>query len=375
MTAPASIGELDLLASLDIEVLEVANDNALTLQDSDSGWFERICPTRGQRIDLSDLSDACPYLENFLIDCLDFWDTGATRLHSGSWIQRDATGTECALDAWAVQTGAHRFLLVRLLGEEFEERRAALQAVRDSRLSNEKLGYDNRLLTRINELKSEFLASMSHELRTPLTAILGFSNLLADGTAGPLNAEQSRFVQHVVNASHHLLGLINDVLDLSKMEAGHMILNREAFAFATVLREVLATIRPLAQVKQIELVAEGDLDADIYADRVRAKQILYNLLSNAIKFTPNTGCVSVQAAVLPPSLEISVSDTGIGIPIEEQDAIFEKFHQVGAHSSQGTGLGLAITRRLVEQHGGSISVNSVPGQGSRFTFTLALAER
>jgi signal transduction histidine kinase len=366
---------MEILASLDIEVLDVLDDNSLILRDSHADWFERLCPARDHRIPPDDLADYCPYLENFLVDCMPFWTAGGTRLHSGNWVQRDVTGEECALDAWAVQAGGRRFLLVRRLGDEFEERRAALQSARDSRLSNEKLDMRNREVERINQLKSEFLASMSHELRTPLNSILGFTELLADGTAGRLNQEQFDFVEHVANASHHLLALINDVLDLSKIEAGHMTLDREAFPIRAALDEVLSIVRPLAKVKQIQLAARGDLDADIYADRIRVKQILYNLLSNAIKFTPNSGSVLVETALTPADLSISVSDNGIGIPIEEQNAIFEKFHQAAPNSAQGTGLGLAITKRLVEQHGGTISVTSAPGSGSRFTFTLGLAAR
>jgi signal transduction histidine kinase len=226
---------------------------------------------------------------------------------------------------------------------------------------------------RVNQLKSEFLASMSHELRTPLNAIVGFSRLLEEQNVGTLNAEQMNYVQHVAKASHHLLALINDILDLSKIEAGYLELNPECFELSEALAEVLSTIRPLARTKNINMAIRVSNRDTIYADRLRFKQILYNLLSNAIKFTPEFGDVSIDYSKKATSVLINVADNGIGIPVDEQEAIFEKFHQAHAYASEakeGSGLGLAITRRLVEAHGGSIWVASRPGFGARFSFTL-----
>jgi PAS domain S-box-containing protein len=233
----------------------------------------------------------------------------------------------------------------------------------------------NRELQRASHLKSQFLASMSHELRTPLNAIVGFSDLLADETAGSLNEKQKRFVNHVRNGSSHLLRLINDVLDISKVEAGQMELHPEDLDFQDVLPEVLSLVRPLAMQGNVRLETDV-VPTHVRADRVRLKQVLYNLLSNAIKFTPPGGQVTIESRPQGALAHISVIDTGVGIPLEDQDKIFEEFRQVGESSKgikEGTGLGLAISSRIVALHGGDIWVESEPGKGSRFTVALPAA--
>jgi PAS domain S-box-containing protein len=246
--------------------------------------------------------------------------------------------------------------------------------------ANAELEMTNRELERANRLKSEFLASMSHELRTPLHTIIGFSELLGEELEGPLNEKQHRFVQHIHKDSLHLLELINDVLDISKIEADRLELRPEAFDFTALIAESLASVRSLAEAKSHILESASDVPTAVEADRLRIKQILVNLLSNAIKFTPEGGRIRVEARVRDSFVVVSVTDTGIGIPVEEHDSIFDKFHQVGETTKgvrEGTGLGLAITKRLVEQHGGRISVESEPRRGSTFVFTLPLesAER
>src|SRR6185369_2115139 len=241
--------------------------------------------------------------------------------------------------------------------------------------SNAELELTNRELERANRLKSEFLASMSHELRTPLHTIIGFSELLAEELEGPLNEKQKRFVRHIHTDSLHLLELINDVLDISKIEADRLELRPEAFDFTALAAESLASVRSLAEAKSHLLETALDVPTAVEADRLRIKQVLVNLLSNAIKFTPEGGRIRLEAGVHEAFVVVSVSDTGVGIPVEEHDFIFDKFHQVGATTKgvrEGTGLGLAITKRLVEQHGGSISVQSQPQEGSTFLFTLPL---
>jgi PAS domain S-box-containing protein len=244
--------------------------------------------------------------------------------------------------------------------------------------SNQELELRNREVERATKLKSKFLASMSHELRTPLNAIVGFSDLLDEQTAGQLNDKQKRFVNHIRQGSAHLLQLINDILDLSKIEAGQVELRCEGFQIKDVLPEVLSTIRPLAMAKNIQIEQKMESDQHVYADRVRFKQILYNLLSNAVKFTPKAGRIDIDCHGDGNSVCISVTDTGVGIRAEDQAVIFEEFRQVegpAGTTQEGTGLGLAITKRLVEQQGGGISLESVFGKGSRFTFTLPAGSR
>jgi PAS domain S-box-containing protein len=239
--------------------------------------------------------------------------------------------------------------------------------------ANKELELRNREVERANRLKSEFLASMSHELRTPLNAIIGFSDLLAEQIAGALSSKQQRFVNHIQQGARHLLALINDILDLSKVEAGRLELSRENVPVAMVLADVLTSIRPAAAAKSIAVHSSIGPDVTVFADRIRFKQILFNLLSNAVKFTPEGGKIWVEATERRGRLTVSVSDTGLGIPIEEQEAIFDAFHQAGATTKgikEGTGLGLAITRRLVEEHGGRIWVESEPGKGARLSFTI-----
>ena len=226
-----------------------------------------------------------------------------------------------------------------------------------------------------NRTKSEFLATMSHELRTPLNAIIGYSQMLQDSDFGTVNEKQERFANHISTSGKHLLELINDILDLSKVEAGKMDLHTETFEVNDVLKNVYNIIDPLAVKKNIEFNFVIDQDISIYADKVRFKQILYNLLSNAIKFTPNGGHVTANISANENVLKISVIDDGIGISHEEQKKLFTPFYQADSSTArkyQGTGLGLSIVRKMVELHGGTIKVESEPGKGSTFTFTLPI---
>ncbi len=230
----------------------------------------------------------------------------------------------------------------------------------------------NREVEKANQLKSEFLATMSHELRTPLTAIIGFSDLLAEQIAGPLNESQASYLGYVRKGSRHLLQLINDVLDMSKIEAGKIELSCQDLAVAEVVGEALATVAPLAAAKGIVVETELPSALSVYADRARFKQILSNLVSNAVKFTPEGGSLRVSASALDDFTCLSVEDTGVGIAPEDQESIFAAFHQIQPKtgSREGTGLGLAIVRRLVERQGGKIWVESAVGKGSTFTFLL-----
>ena len=240
-----------------------------------------------------------------------------------------------------------------------------------------------------NRAKSQFLANMSHELRTPLNAIIGFSEILSDKTFGDMNDRQLKYTNHILSSGRHLLQLINDILDLSKVEAGRLELARTSFDPAAALRNVHAIVKALAHKKNITLDFQLDPELPpLFADEAKFKQILYNLLSNAVKFTPESGRVTVSASRRLPDaaapgqgnqpeevLSVSVADSGIGIHPRDHERIFLEFEQVDSsygRQQQGTGLGLALTKRLIEMHGGRIWVQSegVEGKGSTFTFVL-----
>jgi PAS domain S-box-containing protein len=241
------------------------------------------------------------------------------------------------------------------------------------RMANLELEARNREVERANQLKSEFLASMSHELRTPLHTIIGFSELLAEELEGPLNDKQKRFVSHVHKDAIHLLELINDVLDLSKIESGRLELEIREIDVASVLGDTLEGIEHAASGKNIKIENTVPPGLHALADRVRLREILTNLLSNAVKFTPEGGSVEIHGTGEHGFARIEVRDTGIGISDDDQQVIFEKFRQVGATTKgvrEGTGLGLAIVKNLVEMQGGTVSVRSAPGKGSCFWFTI-----
>lgn len=226
---------------------------------------------------------------------------------------------------------------------------------------------------RLNQLKSEFIASVSHELRTPLHTIIGFAELLGEEGVGSLNEKQRRFVHHIQTDSEHLLGLINDVLDLSRIEAGGLVVRTETLALQAAITEAVNAIRPQASGKQVVVREDRIPNASVVADPLRMRQILYNLLSNGVKFTDPGGEVVVTATVEEDFVQITVADTGLGISAEECGRIFDKFYQVGYTTTgvrQGTGLGLTICKQLVEIQCGRIWVESEPGKGSRFHFTL-----
>jgi len=245
-------------------------------------------------------------------------------------------------------------------------------AIQNARLFRE-IEVKSRQLEIASQHKSEFLANMSHELRTPLNAILGFSEVLQERMFGEINEKQAEYLADILESGRHLLGLINDILDLSKIEAGRMELEPSEFDLPGAIENALILVRERAQRRGIRL--ERTLDprlGPICADERKVKQVLLNLLSNALKFTPEGGRIEVLGALQNGVAEISVRDTGVGIAPEDQDAVFEEFRQVGsaAKKVEGTGLGLAISRKFIELHGGKIWVRSEVGKGSTFTFTL-----
>jgi len=247
-------------------------------------------------------------------------------------------------------------------------------AIQNARLFRE-IGDKSRQLEVASQHKSEFLANMSHELRTPLNAIIGFSEVLAERMFGEINDKQAEYLADILDSGKHLLGLINDILDLSKIEAGRMELDLTDFALPNAIDNTLTLMRERAHRREITLERMVDERLGmIHADERKMKQVLLNLLSNALKFTPEGGRIDMRAVLRDGSVEISVTDTGVGIAPEDQATVFEEFRQVGsaAQKVEGTGLGLAISRKFIELHGGRIWVESQVGKGSTFAFTLPL---
>ncbi len=245
-------------------------------------------------------------------------------------------------------------------------------AIQNARLFRE-IEQKSRELEAASRHKSEFLANMSHELRTPLNAIIGFSEVLAERMFGEINDKQAEYLGDILESGKHLLSLINDILDLSKIEAGRMELQPSEFDLPAALENTLVLVRERAQRRGIALGREFDRRLGlIYADERKVKQVLLNLLSNAIKFTPEGGRIDVHATLDDDTAKVSVTDTGVGIAPEDVATVFEEFRQVGtaARKIEGTGLGLAISRKFIELHGGTISVQSRIGEGSTFIVTL-----
>ncbi len=245
-------------------------------------------------------------------------------------------------------------------------------AIQNARLFLE-IADKSRQLEAASRHKSEFLANMSHELRTPLNAIIGFSEVLAERMFGDVNDKQAEYLQDILESGRHLLSLINDILDLSKIEAGRMELEPAAFDLPSAIENALILVRERASRRGIRLGSTIDTRLGmISGDERKVKQVLLNILSNALKFTPEGGRIDIDARLHADRAEVSVTDTGVGIAPGDQEAVFEEFRQVGAtdKKAEGTGLGLALARRFIELHGGQISVQSEIGHGSTFTFTL-----
>jgi signal transduction histidine kinase len=252
----------------------------------------------------------------------------------------------------------------RLRAEEIRRRSAELEM-------------QNRRIQEASRLKSEFLANMSHELRTPLNAIIGFADLLHGGMVGQLDAQQREFVGDILTSSRHLLQLINDVLDLAKVESGTLEVIPEAVDLARVVAEVRDILRGVALDRKLDLELQLSDDlGSVIVDPAKLRQILYNYVSNALKFTPEGGRVVIRAALVGDAFRIEVEDTGIGIASEDQRYLFLPFRQLDASATkryQGTGLGLALTKRLAEAHGGRVGMHSARGIGSTFWVELPRA--
>jgi signal transduction histidine kinase len=245
-------------------------------------------------------------------------------------------------------------------------------AIQNARLFQE-LAEKSRQLEEASQHKSAFLANMSHELRTPLNAVIGFTEVLLEKYFGDLNEKQEDYLRDVLSSGQHLLSLINDILDLSKVEAGRMELELGTFALEPVLEAGLVMVRERASRKGVEFHLEVAADTGrVEADERKIKQVVFNLLTNAVKFTPAGGKVTISAQRTERTVEVAVADTGVGIAPEEQGRVFEEFGQArsAAGQSEGTGLGLALCKRFVDLHGGTIAVASELGRGATFTFEL-----
>jgi len=262
------------------------------------------------------------------------------------------------------------------LERKVEERTKALAAAnKELQTRQEELARANTQLKEMDRLKSEFLATMSHELRTPLNSIIGFTSIILQGIPGEINKEQRKQLSMVYSAARHLLSLINDILDLSRIESGKMEVSMERFKIRGVVSEVAESMSPMISQKDLRLITEiPDETLEIYSDRKKVLQILLNLTNNAVKFT-EIGEVRIECKIEDDNLEVSVSDTGIGIKKENIDMLFDAFRQINGTAQrryEGAGLGLYLCQKLVTLLGGRIWVESEYGKGSRFTFTLPI---
>jgi signal transduction histidine kinase len=278
-------------------------------------------------------------------------------------------------DAWSV---AERQARVEVTADEMTAINEQLRdEIAERRRAQQELERAKDAAEAANRAKSEFLANMSHELRTPLNSVIGFSDVLAEQVFGPLNENQAQYVTDILDSGQHLLSLVNDILDLAKIEAGSMEINRGPVDANRLVERTIQMFRERAIRRGIRLVGRIDEElGHIDADERRLKQLLYNLLSNALKFTPEGGEVRVEVLRQGEAVELRVADTGVGIAADQLEKIFESFYQVNStltKDAQGTGLGLAVVRQIAELHGGTVRAESEPGEGSTFIVSLPRA--
>ncbi|AAM05360.1 sensory transduction histidine kinase [Methanosarcina acetivorans C2A] len=291
------------------------------------------------------------------------------------------TGKAIIRERWATRPDGRKVLLQTVKAPLYDETGNFIGLVGVSRDITERQRAEDALLkVRIAEdasqAKSEFIATVSHELKTPLNSIIGFSDLLLEDSSGKLSERQARYINNISISGKHLLQFIDDILDLSKIEAGKTFLEPENFEFTKIFKDIEKVFRPRVSGKKLSLNFEVDSGIkSFYADKMMFKQILYNLISNAVKFTPEEGSITVSAAKIGNMVRICVKDTGIGISREDMDSFFQPFKQPDSFFKrryERTGLGLFLVKRFVEMHGGNIQAESVPGEGSSFIIELPL---
>lgn len=280
---------------------------------------------------------------------------------SGEFPYRRKDGEIYYMELHVVSIPGDRFLVISM---DITEKKKAADDMLRARIAAENA----------NRTKTEFLANISHELRTPLNSIIGFSDILLANEDGQLSSDKLCYLSNISSSGKRLLGMINDILDISRIESGEMKINKQEILLNDICEEVRTPLKRLADKKNIDIkIISKPIETYVFADRAKLKQILYNLVGNAIKFTENEGSILIDSDIIDNFVRISVIDTGIGIDSEGMKMLFEPFVQLDSSESrkyEGTGLGLALSKELVELHGGSIWAESEPGKGSNFSFTI-----
>lgn len=376
--------KINFSSLIGVLMLEQNSDGSFRLLEEAPDYFTSIYPDAYTQYDNLHPENDFAFLANFLEDCETVWSAEKEgRLKSGPWVEGELESELYILEATAILCQQRKILLIERLQGDYEEHLAILQLGRENALTKRKLEeeivrqkiMEQHLIEakakadRASQAKSEFLSSMSHELRTPLNAILGFSQLLLSDTAQPLTEEQKESMEYIVSSGGHLLELISQVLELSKIEAGGMDLSVEDVAASEVIESCIPIIQVVADKQNISISWSGRKNAAIRADYLRLKQVILNLLSNAVKYNKPGGTVEVIESLTEQGyFRIAIKDTGIGIPTNKREKLFTAFSRLGQENSgiEGTGVGLVVTKTIVHAMNGAIGFESVEGEGSTF---------